>query len=154
MVASLQYKKISLALVVGLVVFLLSQLAFNNTQSALLGLIGVLVALWTNEGLPLAVVSLLPIVLFPAFGITDTKITTSNYAHPIIFLFLGGFLLAIAVEKCGLHTWIADKMLHNLPQYRPWYYSIFGDDFRLTQFYFIQYHHHTSTYFHRSLFIQ
>jgi len=112
---NLQYKKIGVALVIGLVVFFLSQFAFNHTQAALLGLIALFVVLWTNEGLPLAVVSLLPIVLFPAFGITDTKITTANYAHPIIFLFLGGFLLAIAVEKCGLHTWIADKMLHIFP---------------------------------------
>jgi len=110
-----QYQKIGIALVIGLVVFFLSQLAFNNTQAALLGIIALLVTLWTNEGLPLAVVSLLPIILFPAFGIIDTKATTINYAHPIIFLFLGGFLIAIAVEKSGLHTWIADRMLQIFP---------------------------------------
>ncbi len=110
-----QYQKTGIALVIGLVVFFLSQLAFNNTQAALLGVIALLVTLWTNEGLPLAVVSLLPIILFPAFGIIDTKATTINYAHPIIFLFLGGFLIAIAVEKSGLHTWIADRMLHIFP---------------------------------------
>jgi len=110
-----QAKKIGIAVVFGLLVFWLSLLTFNNTQAALLGVITLLVILWTNEGLPLAVVSLLPIILFPALSIIDTTATTSNYAHPIIFLFLGGFLIAIAVEKCGLHTWIADKMMQIFP---------------------------------------
>lgn len=110
-----QFKKISLALLIGLVVFALSLTIFNATQAALLGIIALLVTLWTNEGLPLAVVSLLPIILFPSFEILNTKLTTANYAHPIIFLFLGGFMLAIAVEKTELHTYIADKILGFFP---------------------------------------
>ena len=110
-----QFKKIGFALLVGIVVLLISINIFNFTQASLLGLIAFLVVLWTNEGLPLAVVSLLPIILFPSFSILTTKATSVNYAHPIIFLFLGGFLLAIAVEKSQLHTWIADKMLSMFP---------------------------------------
>jgi len=110
-----QIKKIGLAILVGLVVFALSLTIFNPIQASLLGLIALLVTLWTNEGLPLAVVSLLPIILFPAFSILTTKATTVNYAHPIIYLFLGGFMLAIAVEKSNLHTFIADKMLGLFP---------------------------------------
>ena len=110
-----QFKKIGFGLLVGVLVLLISINIFNFTQASLLGLIAFLVVLWTNEGLPLAVVSLLPIILFPAFSILTTKATSVNYAHPIIFLFLGGFLLAIAVEKSKLHTWIADKMLSMFP---------------------------------------
>ena len=110
-----QLKKIGVALVIGLFVFLLSLNIFNATQASLLGIIALLVTLWTNEGLPLAVVSLLPIILFPSFEILNTKLTTVNYAHPIIFLFLGGFMLAIAVEKTQLHTYIADKILGFFP---------------------------------------
>jgi sodium-dependent dicarboxylate transporter 2/3/5 len=110
-----QLKKLSFALLIGLGVFALSFIVFNFTQASLLGIIALLVVLWTNEALPLAVVSLLPIILFPAFGILDTKPTTANYAHPIIFLFLGGFLIAIAVEKTKLHKFIADKMLSLFP---------------------------------------
>jgi len=106
-----QFKKIGVGLLIGLGVFALSLTIFNPTQSALLGIIAFLVTLWTNEGLPLAVVSLLPIVLFPSFDILTTKVTTANYAHPIIYLFLGGFMLAIAVEKTNLHIFIADKIL-------------------------------------------
>ncbi len=110
-----QFKKIGFGILVGVLVFGLSLSIFNTTQATLLGLIALLVTLWTNEGLPLGVVSLIPIILFPAFSILTTKETTINYAHPIIFLFLGGFLLAVAVEKSNLHKWIADKMLSLFP---------------------------------------
>lgn len=110
-----QFYKIGLAMLIGFGIFLISLSVFDTTQSSLLGLIALFVVLWTNEGLPLAIVSLLPIVLFPAFGILSTKATSVNYAHPIIYLFLGGFLLAIAVEKTKLHTYIADKMLGLFP---------------------------------------
>ena len=110
-----QIQKIALGIFIGLGIFGLSLLLFNTTQATLLGLIAFLVTLWTNEGLPLAVVSLLPIVLFPAFNVLDTKATAVNFSNPIIFLFLGGFLLAIAVEKTNLHTFIADKMLGLFP---------------------------------------
>ncbi|QOY53896.1 SLC13/DASS family transporter [Candidatus Sulfurimonas marisnigri] len=110
-----QFKKIAIGIFIGALVFALSLSVFTTQQASLLGLIALLVTLWTNEGLPLGVVSLLPIILFPAFSILTTKETTANYSHPIIFLFLGGFLLAIAVEKTHLHTWIADKMLSIFP---------------------------------------
>jgi len=88
---------------------------FTFEQSAMVSIIVLMVTLWTNEGVPLAVVSLLPIILFPATGILTTKETTLNYANPIIYLFLGGFLIAIAVEKTGLHKVIANRMLALFP---------------------------------------
>ena len=110
-----EYKKVGFALFIGLGFFLLSATVFSSLQSTLVGLIAFLVVLWTNEGFSLAVVSLLPIVLFPAFNILSTKVTAANYAHPIIFLFFGGFLLAIAVEKTELHMHVADKILNLFP---------------------------------------
>lgn len=110
-----QSKKIALAILFGLSFFGLALNFFTQEQAILIALIAFLVTLWTNEGLPLAIVSLLPIVLFPAFHILETKATTINYANPIIYLFLGGFLLAIAVEKTDLHRYIADKILSLFP---------------------------------------
>ena len=110
-----QFLEIALAIVIGFVMFGIASSIFTNSQSILLGLIAFLVTLWTNETLPLGVVSLLPILLFPSFEILTTKATTVNYSHPIIYLFLGGFLLAIAVEKTNLHTYIADKILGLFP---------------------------------------
>ncbi|MDD2789447.1 MAG: sodium:proton antiporter [Sulfurimonas sp.] len=110
-----EYKKIAFALGVALVTFFISYSIFDTQQSSLLAIIAFLVTLWTNEALPMAVVSLFPILLFPAFGILDTKATALHYSNPIIYLFFGGFLLAIAVEKSNLHAWIADKMLGLFP---------------------------------------
>lgn len=110
-----QTNKISIALVLGLISFIMMITFFNLQQSLLVAAIVLMVTLWTNEGLPLAIVSLLPIILFPAAGVLSTKDTAVNYANPIIFLFLGGFLIAIAVEKTGLHKIIANKMLRLFP---------------------------------------
>ena len=105
------------ALVLGLIAAALARfyLEASFKVSALLGIIALLVTLWTNKALPLGVVSLLPIILFPSFGILDTKSATQNYANPIIYLFLGGFMLATATEKIGLHRVIAKKFLGLFP---------------------------------------
>jgi sodium-dependent dicarboxylate transporter 2/3/5 len=108
-------KKIFVAILAGIVFFFIASLIFTHTQSLLLGAIACLVVLWTNEGLPLGVVSLLPIILFPALDILGTNATSTNYSKSIIFLFLGGFMIAIAVEKTGLHKIIANKMISMFP---------------------------------------
>ncbi len=62
---------------------------------------------WVSEIVPLAITSLLPIVLFPLFGIMNGKAVASTYFNSVIFLFIGGFLLAIAIQKWNLHKRIA-----------------------------------------------
>lgn len=62
---------------------------------------------WITEAIPLAVTSLLPIILIPALTERSVGETTAAYGNPIVFLFLGGFLLAIAMEKWNLHRRIA-----------------------------------------------
>lgn len=110
-----QTKKILMALLFAVIAFGILILFFTLQQSLMVAAIVLMVTLWTNEGLPLAVVSLLPIIFFPAAGVLSTKETTVNYANPIIYLFLGGFLIAIAVEKTGLHKVIASRMLNLFP---------------------------------------
>lgn len=110
-----QLINIAFSIVIGVVFYLIALSAFNDVQSRLVGVIAFLVTLWTNQALHLGIVSLLPIILFPAFGIISTKATTINYAHPIIYLFLGGFLIAIAVEKTQLHEHIAQKLFSLFP---------------------------------------
>jgi len=91
---------------------LIAALSLNNPiHAVLISIVVLLVTLWTNEGLPLGVVSLLPLILFPASGVLTLPSTASNYANPVIFLFLGGFMLAIAIQKTGLHRFIADFIL-------------------------------------------
>ena len=110
-----QTKKILMALIFAVIAFGMMIAFFTLQQSLMVAAIVLMVTLWTNEGLPLAVVSLLPIIFFPASGVLSTKETAVNYANPIIYLFLGGFLIAIAVEKTGLHKVIASRMLNLFP---------------------------------------
>jgi sodium-dependent dicarboxylate transporter 2/3/5 len=62
---------------------------------------------WITEAIPIPVTSLLPIVLLPLTGALDGDAVVSAYGNDIIFLFLGGFTLAIAMEKWNLHQRIA-----------------------------------------------
>ncbi len=109
------YQQFLIPIILAFIGYFLSGMVFEETQARLIGVVVLLVFMWTNEVLPLGVVSLLPIILFPAFDIMATNATTVNYSKSIIFLFLGGFLLAIAVEKIGLHKIIANKLLSFFP---------------------------------------
>lgn len=62
---------------------------------------------WISEAIPIYATALVPIILFPFLGITDIGGATTPYANPIIYLFLGGFFLAIAMERWQLHRRIA-----------------------------------------------
>ncbi len=66
-----------------------------------------IVSWWITEAVPIPVTSLLPIILFPLTGALEIEKVTDNYAKPMIFLFLGGFILALAMERWHLHRRIA-----------------------------------------------
>ncbi|QEF98347.1 Sodium-dependent dicarboxylate transporter SdcS [Stieleria maiorica] len=67
---------------------------------------------WVTEAIPIAATALLPIVLFSSTGAVDLQATTSQYGHRYIFLYIGGFLIAIAIEKWGLHRRIALNIIN------------------------------------------
>ncbi|MEZ4963168.1 MAG: DASS family sodium-coupled anion symporter [Saprospiraceae bacterium] len=62
---------------------------------------------WVTEAVPIPVTSLLPIVCLPLMGISPLKDATTPYANPVVFLFLGGFMIALAMERWNLHRRIA-----------------------------------------------
>jgi len=78
----------------------------------LVAAVGLFMAIWwATEAIPIAATALLPIVFFSMLDVQPLKETTSAYAHPIIYLFLGAFILSLAIEKCGLHKRVALNIL-------------------------------------------
>lgn len=67
---------------------------------------------WVTEALPIPVTSLLPMILFPALGLGTTKEVLAPYADPTIYLFLGGFVIALAIERWNLHRRIALNIIN------------------------------------------
>lgn len=66
---------------------------------------------WITEVIPLAITALLPVVLFPLFGVMNGKDVSSAYFNHVIFLFIGGFIVALAMQKWDLHKRIAIRIL-------------------------------------------
>lgn len=72
-----------------------------------LGMMLLMGAWWATEALPIPVTALVPIVLVPGLGLGSVGEATAPYANPVIFLFLGGFMLGIAMQRWNLHKRIA-----------------------------------------------
>jgi solute carrier family 13 (sodium-dependent dicarboxylate transporter), member 2/3/5 len=66
---------------------------------------------WMTEAVPIAVTALLPLVVFPFLGVMKMSEAAAPYANPIIFLFMGGFMLALGLEKHRLHERIALNLI-------------------------------------------
>lgn len=88
-------------------VLLFSPFEIPSSANAALASTLWIAAWWVTEAIPIPATSLLPIVLFPLTGVVDAPAATAPYADPVVFLLLGGFLLALGIERWGLHRRIA-----------------------------------------------
>jgi len=102
----------NIGLVLGPVLFIvISRLSYLDSLSPqawdVLGVGAWIITWWVTEATPIAAAALLPIIVFPALGVFTLQEATAPYASPIIFLFMGGFFLALGLEEHGLHKRIA-----------------------------------------------
>ncbi len=104
-----KYKIIALlsGLGVAFLLWFLNPFHVEKQACLVLAIGGLMITWWITEAIPMPVVALLPIILFPIFKISSLEDTVKPYADKVIFLFMGGFMLGIAIEKWNLHKRIA-----------------------------------------------
>ena len=81
--------------------------SLDVAQAKVLGVVAWMLIWWITESVPMAITSLLPIMLFPLLGVMSLEKTCLTYSNRFVFLFLGGFLIALAMEKWNLHRRLA-----------------------------------------------
>ena len=97
---------------ISLLIILFVDLDPGNRKVTYTFAIALLMAIWwITEAVPLAVTALIPVALFPLFGVADGKIISAMYFNHLIFLFIGGFMMAFAMERWNLHRRIALRIL-------------------------------------------
>ena len=98
-----------------LATLLMADLAPGQPEVTRMAAVAILMAgWWITEAIPIPITSLLPIALFPLLGILDGRTTAATYFNHLIFLFIGGFLFAIAMQRWDLHRRIALRILRFL----------------------------------------
>ncbi len=108
----LQQWALVIAPLISLLIILFADLDPDNRKVTYTLAIALLMAIWwITEAIPLAVTALLPVALFPLLGVVDGKTISAMYFNHLIFLFIGGFLMAFAMERWNLHRRIALRIL-------------------------------------------
>jgi sodium-dependent dicarboxylate transporter 2/3/5 len=98
---------IFLGILLSVLLFFINPLQLDVKAAKVLAIAFLVIFLWITEAIPMAASALLPLILFPLLNIMPVKEVAKSYGDPIIFLFMGGFFLGLAIEKWNLHKRIA-----------------------------------------------
>jgi sodium-dependent dicarboxylate transporter 2/3/5 len=98
---------IVISILLSFVLFAVNPLQLDVKAAKVLAIAFLVIFLWITEAIPMAASALLPLILFPLLNIMPVKEVAKSYGDPIIFLFMGGFFLGLAIEKWNLHKRIA-----------------------------------------------
>ena len=86
--------------------------SLSNEALLVVALAAWMIAWWITEAVSISVTALLPLVIYPLSGLMSVNEVGANYGSSIVFLFFGGFVLALALEKVNLHRRIALSIIH------------------------------------------
>lgn len=105
--------KISLlsGIVLSLAAYLLNPFGLDATANKAVAVAILMITWWISEALPMPAVALIPLVLLPLFNISSMEEVAKAYSNPVIFLFMGGFMIGLAIEKWNLHKRIALRIV-------------------------------------------
>ena len=86
---------------------LLNPFGLDDSANKVMACALLMISWWISEALPMPAVALIPLVLFPLMGIAKTSEAAAPYANEVVFLFMGGFMIGLGIEKWNLHRRIA-----------------------------------------------
>ncbi len=104
-----RFISIFVSIAVSILFLIVDPFQVSAAANKVIAIAALIVALWVTEAIPMAVTALLPLVLFPLLNINTIEATAAAYSNPVIFLFLGGFMIGLAIEKWGLHKYSTTK---------------------------------------------
>jgi sodium-dependent dicarboxylate transporter 2/3/5 len=108
------YFHIIIAILSALIVYTLVPGEVHPKAPLTASMIILMAVLWITEAIPIPVTSLIPLFFLPFIGVASVKDVSPYYARSIVFLFLGGFLLALALQRSGIHKRIALHIVHKI----------------------------------------
>jgi sodium-dependent dicarboxylate transporter 2/3/5 len=97
----------STGLVISFILFFANPFALQPQACKAVAVAALMIIWWILEAMPMPAVALIPLLLFPLLNISSIEETSKAYSNPVIFLFMGGFMIGLAIEKWNLHKRIA-----------------------------------------------
>jgi sodium-dependent dicarboxylate transporter 2/3/5 len=98
-------------IILSLAAYLFDPFGLDATANKAVAVAVLMITWWISEALPMPAVALIPLVLLPLFNVSSMEETAKAYSNPVIFLFMGGFMIGLAIEKWNLHKRIALRIV-------------------------------------------